>query len=122
MPEHTTRDGRETDRAENRRPDDERPTLADCDHTNPFTGESFGDAMVYHRGPVVAADGGEAEVTERADAESADAEQSTGTAEGDTGPEDEETLGDIDHTPPRDAEDANRVYERGGETPDDDDV
>ena len=35
-------------------------TLGEMSHTNPYTGESFGDAMVYDRGPAVAADGGAA--------------------------------------------------------------
>ena len=108
MPEHT-RDGRE------RRTDGERATLADCDHSNPYTGESFGDAMVYRRGPVVATDGGEAQVTGRAD--DPDGERAAGTTDGHDDDEDE-TLGDIDHTPPRDAADVNRVHERGGESPD----
>ncbi|MFD1515550.1 hypothetical protein [Halomarina rubra] len=95
----TTRDDR-SDRRTDRRATDrrtgERASLADVDHTHPRTGESFGDAMVYHRGPTVAADGG----TERS---------------GETRTEDDETLADLDHTPPRDADDANTVHERGGE-------
>ena len=110
MPEHT-RDGRA-----NRRTDGDRRTLADCDHTNPYTGEGFGDAMVYHRGPVVVADGGETRVADRAD--DSDGEQSEGTADGHAADAEDETLADIDHTPPRDAADANRVHERGGEGPD----
>ena len=105
MPEHTTPDGRE-----NRRTDADRETLADCNHTNPYTDESFGDAMVYQRGPVVVADGGEARAAE----EPVAADEATADER-----EDDETLGDVDHTPPRDADDANRVHERGGEAPDD---
>jgi hypothetical protein len=111
------------DRREHRRTDDhdgrggddtaprgDRPTLADCDHTHPRTGESFGDAMVYRRGPTVAADGGEAGAGAPADADGEVRED----AEADEEREGEE-LADVDHTPPRDAEDANRVHERGGE-------
>jgi hypothetical protein len=101
MTEHTTRDGRRDDEHRRGR---HRPTLGDLTHTNPQTGESFGDAMVYHRGPTVAADGGTERPDERQDPESADGE----------------TLGDLDHTPPRDADDANTVHERGGEHPEED--
>lgn len=93
----TTRDGRPDRPAQH----DDRRTLAEVSHTNPKTGESFGDAMVYHRGPTVAADGGTERPDERRDPESAD----------------DETLADLDHTPPRDADDANTVHERGGEHP-----
>ncbi|MWG35693.1 hypothetical protein [Halomarina oriensis] len=94
MTEHTTRDGRRDDEHRARH----RPTLGDLSHTNPRTGERFGDAMVYHRGPTVAADGG----TERVE-------------EGEPTEADDETLSDVEHTPPRDAADANGVHERGGE-------
>jgi hypothetical protein len=71
--------------------DETRQTLKEMRHTAPHTDEAFGDAMVYHRGPVVAADGGSME-----------------------GEDSHEQLADIDHTPPH-GESVNRVYERGTE-------
>ena len=72
--------------------DETRQTLSELSHTSPYTDEAFGDVMVYHRGPVVATDGGE-----------------------DSGREDSgEQLADINHTPPH-GESVNRVYERGTE-------
>jgi hypothetical protein len=81
----------ETDRSE-------RKTMGDASHTNPYTGESFGETVAYSRGRVVAADGGRANA-----ADGADDEDRT------------ETIGDVDHTPQRDAPDASGVYERGAE-------
>ena len=74
-------------------------TMADVSHTNPYTGETAG--RLFSRGPAVAADGGEPEPAAN-DATAAD--EST-----DTKP----TMRDIDHTPPKEADDANRVFERG---------
>lgn len=76
-----------------RRTDDDRPAMRDVSHTNPHTGESFGESQVFQRGRVVVVDGGEA----------------------DAGPEDDETMADVDHTPREGAPDPNRVHERGGE-------
>ena len=76
-----------------------RPTLGDTSHTNPFTGEVFGDTQTYSRGTTIAADGG------------SDPERE---AEAETD-EDGEVLRDIDHTPPEGAESANAVHARGGE-------
>jgi hypothetical protein len=71
--------------------------MQDVSHTNPYTGESFGEQVqVFDRGTTVAADGGE-----RPDA--------------DTETTDEQTMKDVDHTPPNDSDGANRVYERGTE-------
>jgi hypothetical protein len=86
------------------RPDDARTdptTLADVSHTHPDTGRTFGGNFTFARGGAVAADGGRPDVN----------------------PEDDEseTLADVDHTPPNDSEDANRVFERGEEGPDEDD-
>jgi hypothetical protein len=68
--------------------------MGEFSHSNPYTGETFGDEMVFERGPAVAADGGRA-----------DAQQDE---------EDEQTMGDVDHEHPHDdAEDANRVFTRG---------
>ena len=78
-----------------------RPTLGETSHTNPFTGEVFGDTQTYSRGRTIAADGGEADsVPEEPEADEAD---------------DGEVLRDIDHTPPKGAESANAVHARGGE-------
>jgi hypothetical protein len=72
--------------------DETRQTLREMSHTAPYTDEAFGDVMVYHRGPVVATDGGE------------DPSREDGS----------EQLADINHTPPH-GESVNRVYERGTE-------
>ncbi len=63
-------------------------------HTNPMTGESFGDSQVFQRGTVVMVDGGEAEAAEEGD-------------------RDDEPMGDVDHTPREDAPEANEAYVRG---------
>ena len=52
MDRRTTTDDRET---ANR-------TMGDVSHTNPKTGESFGDSPVFERGTVIIADGGVAAV------------------------------------------------------------
>jgi hypothetical protein len=73
-------------------------TMAEFSHTNPHTGKAFGDDFAFQRGPTVAADGG------RADAEDDEAE----------------TMEDVDHEHPEaEAEDANRVFQRGNEERDD---
>jgi len=72
-------------------------TMGSVNHTNPETGESFGDSQVYTRGRVAIVDGGKAE------------------AEPDEGADEAESMGEIDHTPREDAPAASEVYERGGE-------
>jgi len=62
--------------------------LRAIDHTNPHTGETFGETQTYGRGRV-AADGGVR-----------DADTGTG-------------LGGVSHTPPRNAPTVNVVYDRG---------
>ena len=52
-----------------RRGADDRPTLAETDHTNPYTGEVFGATQMYSRGRTVAADGGEASCESRVSSE-----------------------------------------------------
>ena len=74
-------------------------------HTNPMTGESFGDSQVFQRGTVVMVDGGEAEAAEEAD-----------------GDRDDEPMGDVDHTPREDAPEANDAYVRGVDREDDDEA
>lgn len=69
-------------------------TMKDASHTNPYTGETFGQTATYDRGRVVAVDGGEA-----------DAAEDEGVAR----------VKDVDHTPRRDAPDTATVYARGGE-------
>lgn len=81
---------------------DSRPTMGDISHTNPYTGESFGNTVAYQRGRTLVVDGGEAE-TEPAD-DAAD---------------ESETMGDISHEPPHDAPNPNAVHMRGGEGDDD---
>jgi hypothetical protein len=77
----------------------DRPTLGDASHTNPFTGEAFGETQTYDRGKTVAADGGTANSTPTQSKPDDAAHQ----------------LRDIDHTPPPGAESANDIYARGGE-------
>ena len=72
-------------------------------HTNPMTGESFGDSQVFERGKVAVVDGGEAAAAEEAEAG-----------------EDDESMGEIDHTPRENAPSTNEVYTRGEEAPEDD--
>jgi len=71
-------------------------TMKDASHTNPYTGETFGQTATYERGRVAMVDGGEAE------AETASAQEPA-------------SIGDVDHTPRRGAPDTSTVYERGGE-------
>ncbi|WP_232702735.1 hypothetical protein [Halobacterium wangiae] len=61
---------------------------------------------VFRRGPTVATDGGEREGAEDADEET-DEERSPA----------EQKMKDVDQTPPNEADDVNRVWERGGEPP-----
>lgn len=77
-------------------------TMRDASHTNPYTDESFGETVAYSRGRIAVVDGGEAETTDGTDSET----DQTAT---------EETIGDVDHTPQRDAPDASGVYQRGAE-------
>ena len=76
-------------------------TMADVSHKNPLTGETAG--RLFSRGPTVVTDGGE-----RTDAEEPSATDPTERTE-----EEPETMADVEHTPPQDADDANRVFERG---------
>lgn len=80
-------------------------TLKGMSHTNPYTENPFGDAMVFHRG-LVAADGGE---DPRREGTTGDGSEHTEDPS-----RDGSRLGDIDHTPPY-GEGVNRVYERGTE-------
>jgi hypothetical protein len=65
-------------------------TLGEMSHTNPITGEVFGSTQTYSRGQTIAADGGAANAAP-----------------------DEETLGDVSHTPPGESDSAQRAYDRG---------
>ncbi|NGM67783.1 hypothetical protein G6M89_01955 [Natronolimnobius sp. AArcel1] len=76
-------------------------TMADVSHSNPYTGRRAGH--LFHRGPTVAADGGEADAA----ADRTDEESET------------RTMAEVEHTPPHDAEDANRVFERGNRSVED---
>ena len=80
-------------------------TMGDVSHTHPYTGRGAINRP-FERGPVVAADGGDRGAYDE-DEEDGEAERIT----------DESTtkMKDIDHTPPRDAESANRVFARGNE-------
>ena len=113
---------------------DYRPELGDVSHTNPYTGTVFGDTQTYSRGRTVAADGGEASKASRASSDgqsdggeansesrpSSEAGASDGgeanAAEADDGNErdaDEETMEDVAHEPPGDADGAQAAYDRG---------
>jgi len=70
-------------------------TMGEFSHTNPHTGKAFGDDFAFKRGPAVAADGGERNAEDE---------------------DDEETMREVDHEHPEaEAEDANRVFQRGNE-------
>jgi hypothetical protein len=78
--------------------EDTNDTMADVDHTHPHTGRAFGEGQVFERGPVVAADGGDAGAVPDSDAT------------------DEETMADVDHEHPHDGDARTRTFERGNET------
>jgi len=114
-----------------------RPTLQDLSHTNPYTGDVFGDTQTYGRGKAVAADGGEANIESRPSSEagasdggeanvesrpSSEAGASDGrerdAVDGVTDDEEirdveEETMEDVAHEPPGDADGAQAAYDRG---------
>ncbi|WP_415381595.1 hypothetical protein [Halosimplex sp. TS25] len=106
-------------------------TMAEFSHTNPHTGKAFGDDFAFQRGPAVAADGGERNAVPRAarreasrDVRAADGrEQTSSDRRSDGGRADaeddgEQTMRDVDHEHPEaEAEDANRVFQRGNEEP-----
>jgi hypothetical protein len=120
------------------------PEMKSVDHTHPDTDRPFGERVVFERGPVVAADGGEpSEVVREAQSASRDDERaklsrttrrtsedgtSSGsergvasekkTDESEPETEAEKQMKDVDHEPPNEAE-ANRVFERGREGRDD---
>ncbi|QRV14169.1 hypothetical protein [Haloterrigena salifodinae] len=79
-------------------------TMANVSHTNPYTGETVG--RLFSRGPTVVADGG----TDGRERDATDSSERTDEQSNDT-------MADVDHTPPQDAEDANRVFERGRDHP-----
>lgn len=95
------------------RPRTARTTLGDVDHTHPTTGRSFGGTFTFARGGVIAADGGRPDVVP----ENGDEDDGAEAADEDDEPQ---TLKDVEHTPPNESEDANRVFERGEEARADD--
>jgi hypothetical protein len=86
-----------------------RTEMKAVDHTHPDTDRPFGEAVVFERGPTVAADGG----TRTTEDEHRTVEEEE--ADRDT---DEEQMKDVDHEPPDETE-SNRVFERGREGRDD---
>ncbi|WP_440008564.1 hypothetical protein [Halomicrococcus sp. SG-WS-1] len=85
-------------------------TMADVSHTHPYVDRGTVNRP-FERGPTIAADGGrrgaaERPSNERAPGEDAD-EESSGV--------DDETMADVDHTPPVGAPSADGVFERGNE-------
>jgi hypothetical protein len=104
-------------------------TMSTVDHTHPDTGRPFGDAVVYQRGPAVAADGGEPSEARRTSADGTSSGSERERSERDEAAEtdanvdadesvDGERMKDVDHEPPTQAE-PNRVFERGTEGRDD---
>ena len=83
--------------------------MREVSHTHPYTDRGAINRP-FERGPVVAADGGRREAY---DEDEKEAERAADDAARDEdGPITK--MKDVDHTPPRDAESANRVFERGG--------
>jgi hypothetical protein len=73
-------------------------TMGEFTHSNPYTGEVFGEEMAFERGPAMAADGGKAGAEGKAGVDEAD----------------EQIMKDVDHEHPHDdADEANRVFARG---------
>ena len=96
-----------------------KPTLQDLNHTNPYTGEAFGDTQTYGRGKAVAADGGEANIESRPSSEAgaSDGRERDAVDEVTNDEEvrdvEEETMEDVAHEPPGDADGAQAAYDRG---------
>jgi hypothetical protein len=85
-------------------------TMDDVDHTNPYTGGAFGDAVAFRRG-AVAADGGE-----RSNGARPSSDRSDGGERGDGGDSDtdRQTMKEVSHTAPTD-DGPQRAFERGTE-------
>ncbi|WP_121741246.1 hypothetical protein [Natronorubrum halophilum] len=86
----------------------DRRTMGEIDHTNPYTGETAG--QLFSRGPTVVTDGGEPSRTPD-DHRPSESDPSATDSNGES--DDQETMKDVNHTPPKNAEDTNRVFERG---------
>ncbi|MGZ0745853.1 hypothetical protein [Haloparvum sp. AD34] len=82
---------------------EDRPTMGDVSHTNPYTNETFGG--IYRRGPAVADGGAAPKVVDGEDGTSAAVDAS------DSATDSTQTMGEIDHTP-RDLN-VNNVWDRG---------
>ncbi|PSQ40230.1 hypothetical protein BRD07_07640 [Halobacteriales archaeon QS_9_68_42] len=80
--------------------------MGDVSHTNPYTGQVFGDTQTYGRGRAVAADGGKADAGSRASSEAGASDDSERDV-------DKETMEDVAHEPPGDADGAQAAYDRG---------
>jgi hypothetical protein len=105
-----------TDTDGRRRPDAQ--TLKHVSHTHPDTDRTFGGNFTFARAGAIVADGGRPDVVPEDGSEPADDEEPAGEDDEEPAGEDDEepaTLADVEHTPPGDSEDANRVFERGGE-------
>ncbi|MFB6191711.1 MAG: hypothetical protein ABEI11_00135 [Haloarculaceae archaeon] len=114
-PDDDTRHGHGRERG-----DDGRRTLGEISHTHPHTGSAFGDTMTFERGTTVAADGGERDARSSSDDRSFDGgERGPRSADADDGdpddPADGNRMRDVDHTPRKESEGTNDVYERGHE-------
>ena len=75
---------------------DDRKTLGETDHTNPYTDRAFGETQIYGRGRRVVADGGEVESTPGVEDEKED-----------------ETLADVEHAGPGSEDGSQRTFDRG---------
>ncbi|MDR9381346.1 MAG: hypothetical protein RI560_06705 [Natronomonas sp.] len=69
---------------------DDSQTLEEISHTNPYTGQVFGETQTYGRGKVVAADGGKADSSDES-----------------------ETLADVPHTTAEGTDGVQRTFDRG---------
>jgi hypothetical protein len=96
---------------EEKRDTDEDRTLGGMSHTNPYTNESFGATQTYNRGQFAAPDGGEVGAAVPDDA-------ADETTTDDPSVEEEQTLREVDHTPPKNAPSANAAYMAGDENKD----
>ena len=94
-----------------------RQTMADVDHVHRY--DPGASVRFYGRGPAAFTDGGERSNAsrtsndERSEREAGEPEHDGAEAEPAKG---RPTMKDVDHTPPDESREVNRVFERGGES------
>ncbi|ELY93347.1 hypothetical protein C483_05258 [Natrialba hulunbeirensis JCM 10989] len=114
----TTNESQSTETKRTRNRTENRPNanqkMGEVSHTNPYTGETAGN--LFNRGPIVATDGGRPAATDPKSRRAADSAADT-PAEANANAD---TMRDVSHTPPNGTDDANRVFERGRTTDEDD--